>query len=126
MFTTNYARSLNETINAPVVGVKDHNKSVKVGDKYFKVIHKSKAPAKFESLLKSACRYEGTLHQCYERPSYNKERIYDEWENFYYYLKNHESFGICSYNTHCFTVSFVAGDVVFYITPAHNYILADK
>ncbi len=125
MFTS-YNRSMNETINAPVVSVKDHNQYIKVGVHTFKVIHKSKAPKKFESLLSSACRWEGSLKQCYERPSRNKERIYDEWENFYYYLKDHDSFGICSYNTHCFTLSFVAGDVVFYITPAHNYILADK
>lgn len=72
-----------------------------------------------------------TLYQCYNRPSQEKESIY----NYYYQLlcNNCESvyqYGVKSYNTFMINLNAIIekNNTLYYvlITPAHNYILEIK
>lgn len=74
-----------------------------------------------------------TLKNCYNKPSKTKEDIYNSWLIWYRELENDkdvticlDSFGIHSYNTWMFTLTFpiMIKDNIYhcYITPNHNYI----
>lgn len=67
------------------------------------------------------------LDECYNRPSYRKQAIFDSWWNWYSECDNIHGFGIRSYNTNIFTLQgYIEFNDYSYgvidITPTHNYI----
>ena len=71
------------------------------------------------------------LDEVYGRYSSAKEQVYDEWNEFYNEMNEHDncSFKISSYNCMVFTLQMVVYDKersqywFLYITPAHNYAI---
>lgn len=74
--------------------------------------------------------YLGTrLEDCYNKPSYRKQAIYEDWENWYYQFDYEDRLGaftVYSYNTTMFTLTMAirynGKEYHLYITPSHNYI----
>ena len=66
-----------------------------------------------------------TIRDCYTKPSITKEEIYYDWLK-WSVEAGVESFGVCSYNCHFFTLTglfYNTGDECYFlkITPYHNY-----
>lgn len=72
------------------------------------------------------------LTECYAKPSIAKVEIYNNWQKWFFELSNAFYFGIDTYNSNIFTLTFIIEDVelfgnpvsdyVVHITPCHNYI----
>ena len=70
------------------------------------------------------------LYDCYNKPSYRKQAIYEDWEKWYYQFDYDDRLGritIYSYNTNMFTlimaIKYNNKCYHLYITPAYNYIM---
>lgn len=69
-----------------------------------------------------------SLLYCYGRPSISKRLAYKDCLDFYQYLKKKKNLGcneytnmqIISYNIKQFTVAFIFGDELYYITKSKN------
>ena len=77
-----------------------------------------------DNVLGNAMLYPRRLTDVYERPSWRKISIYNEWQSFF--LKNSvntsDHFGICSFNAQIFCLSFTLGNLAFKITPTYNWV----
>ena len=81
--------------------------------------------------IKELPHYNGTrLEDCYNKPSYAKQNIYEWWKNWYYNNFDYEnrigSLTVHSYNCNMFTLTmgiiYNGKKYHLYITPSHNYI----
>lgn len=70
------------------------------------------------------------LYDCYNKPSYAKQNIYECWKNWYYDNFDYENrvgiITVHSYNSNIFTLTmgiiYNGKQYHLYITPSHNYI----
>lgn len=62
------------------------------------------------------------LHRCYSKPSISKQAVYDYWERVCNKMGG-QCYGVASYNTFNFSVSWYTDQHVFYITPSYNYVV---
>ena len=70
------------------------------------------------------------LYDCYNKPSYAKQNIYEWWKNWYYDNFDYENrignLTVHSYNCNMFTLTmgiiYNGKQYHLYITPSHNYI----
>ncbi|MBR2500084.1 MAG: hypothetical protein IKB60_03290 [Clostridia bacterium] len=88
------------------------------------VVVLSEYTEKGKQILARGSRYEGTeLYQVYYRPSYEKQKAYEEvWEMFCNDV-NGECFSICSHNHRVFTVSWLNKDGLIYLTNKTEYLV---
>lgn len=81
------------------------------------------------SILKDRAYYGyNTLYDCYDRCSYEKERIYEKYARLLHdNCDMVERYGVKSYNTFMFTIhaEIIKDGVRYYvlITPSHNYFI---
>lgn len=61
-----------------------------------------------------------TIWDAYEKPSYNKERIYNDWKE---WLNEYKDFRIVSHNCNFFSIAVVTDTYILYITKSHNYMI---
>lgn len=71
-------------------------------------------------------RYFKSLSQCYSNYSYIKERVYNEWEDFFKDVSSCLERGVNSFNCMMFTYNalftYNNKEYYAYITPTYNYI----
>ena len=80
---------------------------------------------KAQALICRAMRFDGySVEDCYGRPSETKKAIEYEWRKECSNL-NGENFRIISHNSNFFSLAFEAGNDLYVITPAHNYIVVN-
>ena len=87
----------------------------------------SKPTRKVAYLLRNACYWEmspngqpRTIWDAYKNPSCYKERIYNDWADFF---KGYTDFRIVSHNCNFFSIAVRCGGVLYYITPHNNYMI---
>ena len=89
-----------------------------------RVIVADETTKKGQSIIDSASHYDGTyLYQVYDKPSEEKQRIFDACFEMYCNDKNASDFSICSHNGFVFTVSWVNDFGVVYLTRDTEYIV---
>lgn len=85
-----------------------------------------------QRLIENGTRWEGNwLHQVYDRWSSAKEKAFDDCYDKYLATPEHSSWGICSYNTFSFSVSWLGvyndENALFIETSQNSYVvLLDK
>lgn len=76
----------------------------------------------------SSCK---SFRHCYTGPSARKVAINQKWYDFYNSFKESYYYGICSHNSHFFSIFFMLedynldgtpADYIIKITPSHNYL----
>lgn len=66
-----------------------------------------------------------SLYHAYDRYSYAKERIYDDWKEWAQGVDGLQNFDVCSHSSNFFSLSgIIDGEplTVIKITPSHNYL----
>lgn len=84
-----------------------------------------------QKTIEDTLYYSGrNLYDCYNKPSYAKQKVYELWEDWYYnnfdYDNRVGSLTVHSYNSNIFTLTmgiiYNGKQYHLYITPSHNYI----
>ena len=83
-----------------------------------------------QKAIKGTLYYSGRdLYDCYNKPSYAKQGIYEWWKKWYNNFEYKNRVGIItvhSYNSNIFTLTmgiiYNGKQYHLYITPSHNYI----
>ena len=81
-----------------------------------------------QQIISRGQHWEGDdLHAVYAKPSYAKQEAFDRCWDLFCEMVNSEMFGICSHNTHSFSVSWLAEfeqePVMVVITRDNNYMV---
>jgi hypothetical protein len=81
-----------------------------------------------QQIISRGEHWEGdNLYSVYEKPSEAKQKAFDRCWNLFCEMVNSEMFGICSHNTHSFSVSWYAEfeqePVMVVITRDNNYMV---
>ena len=89
-----------------------------------RVVVLSEESKRGQDIIAKGSRYEGyTLNQVYDYWSDSKQQAYDDVWEMYCNGRHSNTFGICSHNTHMFTVSWLDDDGLHYVTKGTEYIV---